>query len=304
MGIDLKSLRPEQLDQTKIEDLVAENLGPGESLEILMEDELRDALQRFVDKDEKSALAECVHGLLQRLQVVSNLCMCFHTVVINCFLCFFAFPNIHAIAANSVIQSQSDVELLRNRSLAKTLPQQSMGDAIRAEVGDAIRAEVTRHALARMDNVARGSDSTEKGRERTDTRSRAGYFQSLEATDNLATTATIARTTNSNYSAGQTYLKNFLQPHSSTVSQSGTHGSDNSGRKQQIPEGSRSNNGRQFISSQRPKRAKVQQTADSSTDEILDEDIRSDDDWGVLDDIGQDHIPPMKGQGSNNTVIS
>eukprot|EP00192_Tetraselmis_astigmatica_P007580 CAMPEP_0117669346 /NCGR_PEP_ID=MMETSP0804-20121206/12080_1 /TAXON_ID=1074897 /ORGANISM="Tetraselmis astigmatica, Strain CCMP880" /LENGTH=749 /DNA_ID=CAMNT_0005477391 /DNA_START=78 /DNA_END=2327 /DNA_ORIENTATION=+ len=60
--------RPEQLDQSKIEDLIAENLGPGESLEILVEEELHDALHKFVDKDDTHALDKCVKETLEHLQ--------------------------------------------------------------------------------------------------------------------------------------------------------------------------------------------------------------------------------------------
>eukprot|EP00873_Tetraselmis_striata_P044520 jgi/Tetstr1/464784/TSEL_009530.t1 len=67
-GEPMEGLRPEQLDQARIEDLIAEHLGPGASLEVLLEDELRVALHHFVDKDERQALEACVKGLLQRLQ--------------------------------------------------------------------------------------------------------------------------------------------------------------------------------------------------------------------------------------------
>eukprot|EP00951_Prasinocladus_malaysianus_P010197 scaffold74750_cov48-Prasinocladus_malaysianus.AAC.1 len=56
---ELDMLRPEQLDQTRIEDLIAENLGPGEPLQILVEEDLRTALHDYVEKDEKQALDAC-----------------------------------------------------------------------------------------------------------------------------------------------------------------------------------------------------------------------------------------------------
>lgn len=60
-------LRPEAMDQARIEDLIAENLH--DNLKFLKEEELANALHKFVDKDEKHALAECVtQELSERLQ--------------------------------------------------------------------------------------------------------------------------------------------------------------------------------------------------------------------------------------------
>jgi len=64
----LEGLRPEQLDQSRIEDLVAENLGPSGPLEILIEEELREALQGFVEKDDRQAIDACVKQVLKKIQ--------------------------------------------------------------------------------------------------------------------------------------------------------------------------------------------------------------------------------------------
>ena len=69
----LDGLRPEELDQSRIEDLVAENLGPGGSLEVFDEQELQEALHKFVDKDDRHALDECVKDMLLRFQVRSGM---------------------------------------------------------------------------------------------------------------------------------------------------------------------------------------------------------------------------------------
>lgn len=58
--------RPEALDQTKIEDLIASNLQ--QHLEILPQEELLLALHSFVEKDEKQALADCVTQVLRETQ--------------------------------------------------------------------------------------------------------------------------------------------------------------------------------------------------------------------------------------------
>lgn len=55
-----RATRPENLDDTRIEDLIGAFLGPTQTLEILPENELHLALHSFVEKDEKSAIAEYV----------------------------------------------------------------------------------------------------------------------------------------------------------------------------------------------------------------------------------------------------
>jgi hypothetical protein len=65
-GLGLSSIRPEQLDQARIEDLVAANLSA--KLDILHPDDLAQALHQFVEKEEKAALADCVTRVLQHTQ--------------------------------------------------------------------------------------------------------------------------------------------------------------------------------------------------------------------------------------------
>jgi hypothetical protein len=55
-----RATRPENLDDTRIEDLIGAFLGPTQTLEILPENELHLALHSFVEKDEKTAIAEYV----------------------------------------------------------------------------------------------------------------------------------------------------------------------------------------------------------------------------------------------------
>lgn len=53
--------------QARIEDLVAANLQA--KLDILHPDDLAQALHQFVEKEEKTAIAECVTRVLQQTQV-------------------------------------------------------------------------------------------------------------------------------------------------------------------------------------------------------------------------------------------
>jgi len=57
----LRATRPEPLDDTRIEDLIASFLGPAQKLELLPEHELNFALHNFIEKDEKSAITEYDH---------------------------------------------------------------------------------------------------------------------------------------------------------------------------------------------------------------------------------------------------
>ncbi|GIL78160.1 hypothetical protein Vretimale_7536 [Volvox reticuliferus] len=57
-------LRPEALDQSRIEDLIRQHLGPN-ALEVLPDDELAVALHNFVEKDDKNALQQCVEAALE-----------------------------------------------------------------------------------------------------------------------------------------------------------------------------------------------------------------------------------------------
>ncbi|KAF8065921.1 MRE11 [Scenedesmus sp. PABB004] len=68
-ALGLSSLRPEQLDQARIEDLVAANLTA--RLDILPPDELALALHDFVEKDERAALAACVSTVLTETQAAA-----------------------------------------------------------------------------------------------------------------------------------------------------------------------------------------------------------------------------------------
>lgn len=63
-----RATRPENLDDTRIEDLIGAFLGPTQTLEILPENELHLALHSFVEKDEKSAIAEFVAKTLSDTQ--------------------------------------------------------------------------------------------------------------------------------------------------------------------------------------------------------------------------------------------
>ncbi|BDA49205.1 Double-strand break repair protein MRE11 [Coccomyxa sp. Obi] len=56
-------LRPEALDQQRVEQLLAEHL-PENNVAIITRNEFTEALRDFVDKEEKTALAECVHKAL------------------------------------------------------------------------------------------------------------------------------------------------------------------------------------------------------------------------------------------------
>eukprot|EP00775_Hariotina_reticulata_P011417 gene11417-11564_t len=68
-GLGLSGLLPDQLDQARIEDLVAANLQA--QLDILPPEELALALHEFVDKDEKAALANCVATVLTETQAAA-----------------------------------------------------------------------------------------------------------------------------------------------------------------------------------------------------------------------------------------
>ncbi|GLC63182.1 meiotic recombination [Pleodorina starrii] len=57
-------LRPEALDQSRIEDLIRQHLGPN-ALEVLPDDELAIALHNFVEKDDKNALTQCIEAALE-----------------------------------------------------------------------------------------------------------------------------------------------------------------------------------------------------------------------------------------------
>ncbi|GIL58032.1 hypothetical protein Vafri_13231, partial [Volvox africanus] len=57
-------LRPEALDQSRIEDLIRQHLGPN-ALEVLPDDELAVALHNFVEKDDKNALQQCIEAALE-----------------------------------------------------------------------------------------------------------------------------------------------------------------------------------------------------------------------------------------------
>jgi double-strand break repair protein MRE11 len=65
-----KDLRPEPLDNTKVEDLIESFLGatPSDVLEILPEADLHVALHSFVEKDEKNAIADFVKKTLRITQ--------------------------------------------------------------------------------------------------------------------------------------------------------------------------------------------------------------------------------------------
>eukprot|EP01087_Luapelamoeba_hula_P012285 TRINITY_DN3409_c2_g1_i1.p1 TRINITY_DN3409_c2_g1~~TRINITY_DN3409_c2_g1_i1.p1 ORF type:complete len:883 (-),score=232.33 TRINITY_DN3409_c2_g1_i1:59-2377(-) len=66
----LRACRPEPLDDTRIEDLIASFLGPQHKLELLPEHELNYALHNFVEKDEKNAITEFVKKKLADTQKV------------------------------------------------------------------------------------------------------------------------------------------------------------------------------------------------------------------------------------------
>eukprot|EP00798_Chlamydomonas_sp_ICE-L_P028771 gene28771-31953_t len=64
---DMDILRPEALDQARIEDLVAQNLQ--QDLEVLQEEDLAIALHDYVEKDDKLALAEVLKRTLHETQM-------------------------------------------------------------------------------------------------------------------------------------------------------------------------------------------------------------------------------------------
>ncbi|GFR39960.1 hypothetical protein Agub_g38, partial [Astrephomene gubernaculifera] len=57
-------LRPDALDQSRIEDLIRQHLGSN-ALEVLPDDELAVALHNFVEKDDKNALVQCIEAALE-----------------------------------------------------------------------------------------------------------------------------------------------------------------------------------------------------------------------------------------------
>ncbi|KAG2430494.1 hypothetical protein HXX76_010017 [Chlamydomonas incerta] len=57
-------LRPDALDQARIEDLIRQHLGTN-ALEVLPDDELGLALHNFVEKDDKTALQQCIEQALE-----------------------------------------------------------------------------------------------------------------------------------------------------------------------------------------------------------------------------------------------
>jgi double-strand break repair protein MRE11 len=60
--------RPDALDEQKMEDLITQFLGPTTSLDLLPEIEFNDALYKFVEKDEKNAIADFVAKKLSDAQ--------------------------------------------------------------------------------------------------------------------------------------------------------------------------------------------------------------------------------------------
>jgi len=63
-----RAVRPEVLDTTKIEDLILSFLGPSGAVEILPETDFTNALNNFVEKEEKTAISEFIKKKIQSTQ--------------------------------------------------------------------------------------------------------------------------------------------------------------------------------------------------------------------------------------------